>query len=348
MDSAPVSPSSAPATSTSTSTTTSTAKASPAPQAASTKSTPTANPAVQPSSKSANATPPPSTPSTASATEAPQGETPAERKARLLKYKVDGKEFSVDVNSLSDEEIVTKFQLGEAGRVRMQKAAELMKLKEARDEAIKNDPFDALQKEYGIDVLKLAEQRLIEQFRQEQLPEHEREKIRLQQELEAERAKLRSYEEAQQRAQQEALETQIIEQTQRDFAEALEVGNLPKNRMTMSMMAEIAMAALDHGVELTPKQIAAEVNERLQASSKHVFSSLKGEQLVKYLGDDVVREVLRYQVDKVKAKAPSFVEPPAEAQAVAKEKAAVSKEDFKRPARAEGIKDYMRNLKRGF
>ena len=50
------------------------------------------------------------------------------------------------------------------------------------------------------------------------------------------------------------------------------------------MMAEIAEAALDYGVELTPSQMAGEANKRLETIHRRQLQGLKGEQLLRYLG----------------------------------------------------------------
>ena len=78
------------------------------------------------------------------------------------------------------------------------------------------------------------------------------------------------------------------------------------------MMAEIAESALDYGVELTPGQMAAEANKRLETIHRRQVQGLKGEALLKYLGDDVVTEAIRAKLAATKGSvaAPSAPPPP--------------------------------------
>jgi hypothetical protein len=47
--------------------------------------------------------------------------------------------------------------------------------------------------------------------------------------------------------------------------------------------------------------MAAEVKAKLSGLGKQVFSGLKGEQLISFLGADVVREVLSHSISAVRA-----------------------------------------------
>ena len=78
--------------------------------------------------------------------------------------------------------------------------------------------------------------------------------------------------------------------------------------VVLPMMAEIAEAALDYGVELTPAQMAAEANKRLETIHRRQVQGLKGDALLKYLGEDVVNEAIRAKLAGVRgatAKAPT-------------------------------------------
>jgi hypothetical protein len=76
------------------------------------------------------------------------------------------------------------------------------------------------------------------------------------------------------------------------------------------MMAEIAESALDYGVELTPSQMASEANKRLETIHRRQVQGLKGEQLLKYLGDDVVTEAIRAKLAATRGSAAAPSTPP--------------------------------------
>lgn len=305
-----------------------------APAPASTTSTPS-TPASTPSGSGGSSTPTSPTSSSGTATrsagqqkgtlpppnhpdaEKPAGttQTPAEKvEAARRKYqlKVDGK---IQEMELGDDEVAVRLQKSMGAEKRMQEAAQLRKQQQEWIEALKADPFSALKDPaFGVDLEKLAEDRLIQKYRESQMPEHERRLLEKEREISQYKQR-----EAQVKAQQEAkvrgeMEQRVFQEMERDFAEALAGEELPKNRQTMVLMAEVARANLEHGIELTPKQMASEVNARMRDMNSHVIRQLKGEQLAKYLGDDVVKEILRHSISRVKpAQPPAFERPAAPA-----------------------------------
>lgn len=266
----------------------------------------------------------------AAALPAPGEETPAEKKRRTLKLKVDGKEEEVDVDGMDDAELATHIQMSKAARKRMQEAADHRKELESYKsqfqqlkELGKSSPQEALEKLFGVNPREFAENYLKGIYSEEAMPEGERKHLQLQRELEAREAKIREYEEEKSRAVKEAEEARLSEsraaqdkivheEYQRSFAEALEVSGLPNTRETLFEMAKIAKLNLQHGIELTPQQMAHEVKKRLSGTTQAVFKNLKGAALESYLGADVVKEIVRMSVEKVRsAKKPAFSAPAA-------------------------------------
>jgi len=249
--------------------------------------------------------------------EAPAGETAAEKKRRLHKIKVFGKEEEVDLDSLSDEDYVRYIQKGKAADIQMQEAARIRKEWEEVRKFIKENPFEALKHEaFGLDLDKLAEERLAQKYQEMTLPEAEREKLELKRKLEAYEKREQEFRLQQERAQQEALQKQVYEETQNLFHQALNSEGIPQTRETMFMMAEVARHGLDAGIEYTPQQLAAEVKRKMGDLHTRFVTNLKGEALVKYLGDSVVKEVLAHAVQQAKAKRKPNVAPPVEEQKV--------------------------------
>ncbi len=260
---------------------------------------PAAAPAVTPSSPlpttntpaPAKATPPVTPPAPA-----PVAETPAQAERRKYKLKVDGQEREEE---LSDDEVTARLQKGTAAEKRMQEAAEVKKQFRAFQEAVKKDPVAALKDPaFGLDLRKMVEDQIIQEYQNSLLPEPDQKELTYKRELEKRDAEIKAFKDAQATAQREAVEMQVYQETRRDFEAALEKENVPKTRRTLSLMAQIAKTAAENGVTLSPSQMAAEVNETLKADHQHVVSSLRGEQLATYLGPDVVKEILRYSVEK--------------------------------------------------
>lgn len=250
--------------------------------------------------------------------DAPPAETAAEKKARKLKLKIFGKEEEYDLDNTPDEDVTRDLQLGKAARKHMQEAADLRKKFMEAVEMGKADPAVALKELFGIeDPDAYWEERLSkkygDQVKEAQMtPEQKRIA-----ELEAKHAE---YEKAQAEAKQtrekaarEAYESKVLQEMQTEFAEALQAAaDLPQTQETMMLMAEVAKLRASQGIELTPQQMAHEVRRRLQSSHKSVFGSLKGDKLLGYLGDDVVKEVIRARIEKTKVPVSQIAQPPAE------------------------------------
>lgn len=278
------------------------------------------------------------------------GETPAataERKARKLQLKVDGQLSEVDLDSLSDEDLSLKLQMAEAARKRMQEAAELKKKFENAVKLIKENPFEALKDPvFGLDLEQLAEQHLAEKYRMEIMPEPERKQAELERRL-AEFEKREATRLAELEAEQEReLTERIYKETEQTFHQALEAAELPKNRETLQAMAQIAQLNLEHGIEMTPQQIAHAAGEQLKGRSQHFLRSLKGQALLSHLGPDVVKEVMRMEVARVRGQPVTPQEP---AQAAPAEE---TPEDRKRdrspePRRRDSITQ-LKKLVRGY
>ncbi len=219
-------------------------------------------------------------------------------------------EFSLKVGGkvqdleLTDSEISTRLQKAMGAEKAFQEAAEERKKKAAFDEAFKKDPFSAA-KEYGLDLDQLAEERLIRRFQEEELKKQDPaafERQQLQKQVDEYRAREESAkQEAHQKAQAE-YDAKIGQQLEAEFQKALDTSGLPKDRRFVRAMAEVFDINLEHGVELTADQCAAEVGDRIREEHQYVTKTLKGDALMKHLGDDVVAEVVKYHIAKFKPK----------------------------------------------
>lgn len=302
--------------------------------------TPTASSTPTPTTAKPTGTPPPNSKfaDKPTATEPPATEARKEAERRRYKLKIDGE---VREEEMTHEEAEVRLQKAYAAEKRMAEAAKIRKEDAARREAIRAGKLDALEPEERTALRKAIEDQILAEYQEQALPEHERRVLEAQREAEKYRAEIEQYHAEQERVAQEHLERQVFEQTEREFTEALEAEGVLKTRQTLAMMAEVASTALDNGIELTPRQMVAEVNRRLADQTRHVVSGLKGDALAKFLGEDVVKEILRHSVEKFRATPPAPAAP-----------APVVEGDDESPAvsRAKGLRTYAdvrRDLRRG-
>ena len=241
---------------------------------------------------------------------APKAPTAAERRKYALK--VDGQEIEEE---LSDDEIRVRLQKAHAVDKRFQEVAQQRKSIEEALKTIKTDPAKALKEIAGLDLDEWAEKRIMERYQEAMMPQEEREKTELQRKVAEYERMIEEQKTAAETAKQQAYEQQVFEKTEQEFIQAVEQLGYDKGfsrTVLVPMMAEIAESALDYGVELTPGQMAAEANKRLETIHRRQVQGLKGEQLLRYLGDDVVTEAIRAKLAATKGSvsAPSAPPPP--------------------------------------
>jgi hypothetical protein len=242
---------------------------------------------------------------------APKAPTPAEKRRYALK--VDGQDIEEE---LSDDEIRVRLQKAHAVDKRFAEVANQRKQIEAALNQLKTDPAKALKEIAGLDLDEWAEKRILERYQEAMLPEAEREKAEMQRKLADYERQFEEQKTAAETAKQQAYEQQVFEKTEQEFISAVEQLGYDKGfsrTVLVPMMAEIAESALDYGVELTPSQMASEANKRLETIHRRQVQGLKGDQLLRYLGDDVVTEAIRAKLSATRgtAAAPSTPPPPA-------------------------------------
>jgi hypothetical protein len=239
---------------------------------------------------------------------APKAPTAAEK--RKYQLKVDGQDIEEE---LSDDDVRVRLQKAHAVDKRFQEVASQRKAIEEALKTIKTDPAKALKEIAGLDLDEWAEKRILERYQEAMLPEAEREKAEMQRKLADYERQFEEQKTAAETAKQQAYEQQVFEKTEQEFISAVEQLGYDKGfsrTVLVPMMAEIAEAALDYGVELTPSQMAGEANKRLETIHRRQVQGLKGEQLLRYLGDDVVTEAIRAKLAATKGAVPTAPTPP--------------------------------------
>jgi hypothetical protein len=234
--------------------------------------------------------------------QAPAAPKPPEK--RKYKLKIDGQERE---EAYSDEEVAVRLQKSLAAEKRMQEAAEVRKKWAQLQEIAKQDPATLFRELVGADPMKWAEQQVAEKWKLEVMPEQERKVYELEQQLKQYQQREQMTQKQKQaefaKQQEAALEAQL----EKDFQAAFQASELPYTPENLEVFGKIALDAHDLGMELTPAQMAAEAKRELsrresetETKYKGKFTGLKGKELLEYLSEPVVREVLRAAVEKYK------------------------------------------------
>lgn len=243
-----------------------------------------------------------------------KAEAKAEAARRKYRLKVDGEEQELE---LDDTEVTTRLQKAHAAEKRMSEAAEIRKAFQEVMGRLKEDPFSVLQDPaFGIDLDALAEQRLAEKYQraldEQNMTEEQRALRDAQAQADEYRKKVEKFESEQKAKAQQEFEAKVQADIHSRIESALKSEGMEPSYETLYEIAEVGKLSLQHGIDLTPEQLAAEVKarraEREGKFKKQLLSGAKGEQLIQLLGPDVVKEVIRAQLATMKAPQ-SFAKP---------------------------------------
>jgi hypothetical protein len=204
-------------------------------------------------------------------------------------YEIDGK-----VQRLTRTQARTLIQKAAAADKRLQEAAEKRK---SLDELLKlaDEDFEAFLAKQGKDPQKAIAALLERKAKLELMTPEQRERAKLEADLAAERAKTAKVE-AERKAQQQAeLDKRNEEHLAQQLIGVAEKYQLDKTPETLEGLADVAYDLLSYGVVPTVDQVAQEYirreAEHIEKRDRKVMSKLKGEKLLKYLGDAVLKEI---------------------------------------------------------
>lgn len=251
--------------------------------------------------KSAPTKNPGAIPGTQPETSAPQ-QTKAEQIAeakRKYQFKVDGKEWEEE---LDDVEVRSRLQKSHAADKRMQEAAELRKKFNDAIAYGKDNVAEAVKSLFGMDLDEWAETRLEQRFKEATLSPEQKERAQMEKELAKYRKQEQEARETQERTAKQKYEDEIWQSTEKDFLGALNKMGYSQDtsKFLLPMMASLADAALDADMELDSELLAHETQKHLRTVNQKRLGALKGDNLLSELGPEIVKEVLRAQLSKVK------------------------------------------------
>jgi hypothetical protein len=226
---------------------------------------------------------------------------PEPPKPALKKVKVGGREELVD-----EDELVRTYSKYKAGEDKFREAAALEKKLRAFTEAFEKDPLSVLTSgKLPIDRKSLGEKLLLEALEEEMLDPRERE-------LRTAQAKLQEFETREQAAKREAEEREVEQRKEikrqeitKLFTQALESTPLSRDPETAALamrdMAMMLRAAKERGIEVSSEDLAKHVHSKYHKSMYSLANSLEGEDLIGFLGEDVVKKIRKADLARLKS-----------------------------------------------
>lgn len=231
------------------------------------------------------------------------GETAAQTAARLYKVKVDGEEMEVD-----EAELLRGYAHQKAASKRMADAAAERALAEEVMGIFKSNPKQAFEK-LGLNAKQFAEQLLMEEMEESVLTDEQKEVRELKRFKESIEQREKAAREKESADAEEAFRTQVAQELQTNIVTALDSAELPKNEFTVSRMAFYLESCLKAGYNATPQDVVSHVKAEYEKELKGLIGGFKDDQLMSFLGDDVVKKVVKGHIAKTGVKKPAVVKP---------------------------------------
>ena len=227
---------------------------------------------------------------------------------RSFVLKVDGKEFTKEIDLNDEDAVRAELQKAYKGQLTMQAKAEQEKLFKEFLEGVQADPFKMLkQLNPEFDEVAYANAQFDKMLKaQEMSPE--------QKEAADREAKYNEAIERADRLEKEANDRQRNEENAKltagfkdSIEQALEADSeLRSDPMTVSRVAHHMHQAALKGIELEPKQVLDSVKNEIREQFKRSAGMLKDQNLLsKYMGEDLTEQLRKARVEKVQKKVPT-------------------------------------------
>ena len=215
---------------------------------------------------------------------------------KKFRYKADGQDIEEE---LDDTELTKRLSLAKGAQLKMQQAAEAQKQKDALEgevkqllEMLRTNPLGLLKnKELGVDVRKLVEDYIKEDFAEQERAKQDASKTPEQKALES---AIKEAEEAKKELERikkesadrefEAATKREMESYQNEFRKAISAGDLPESPYIMAKMADMMLTATKAGVAVTPAELVPLVREQYIQEFKAMIGAK--------VPDEVIEEIL--------------------------------------------------------
>lgn len=233
-------------------------------------------------------------------------EKPSEPKPEAPKAKAPEPIVEIDGRKLTPAEIKRELEKARGAEQRFREAAERSKQVEQFLEAFKKDPLSVLQQDgLPINRKELGEKLLLAELEREMMDPRDlklKEYEAKLQEVETEKQKAAREAEEHQMNQKRELKRQEISQM---FVKAMESSPLSKDPETAALamrdMAMMLRAAKERGIEVSPEDLAQHAESRYNKGMYALAQRLEGEDLIGFLGEEVVKKIRKADLARLKA-----------------------------------------------
>lgn len=236
----------------------------------------------------------------------PIGETAKQRERRILETTVNGRKIKVD-----EQTLLKDYSKYTAADEKFREAADIRKKNEDFERRLVEDP-EAFLNDDRIPRAKrreIAEKILMRELEEEMAPQKSAAEIKMEN-LQRELDKYKEKETEDQTASEQAEFAKIVDSRReaiaKTFQEAIAISPLSKEQGTSAEvvreMATYMRLCKQAGYDVSPKELADHVESRFMNSYKALTGSMEGEDLVNFLGGDIVKKIRLYDLSQLEAR----------------------------------------------
>jgi len=229
-------------------------------------------------------------------------ETPAQAERRKLKAKVNGKEVEV-----YEDDVLRDYQKYSSADEKLREAAQKRKDIDAFYSQLERDPESILNDpRLPINKQELAMKWLTEQINEEikYTDPRDKEMDDIKRQLAEYQNRDKQVEETQKQAEHRQLVESRREAIGNTLSEAMALSPLSKNpevaAATLREMALHMRLCKDAGYDISPQELAQHVEKKNLQSYQGVAGRLEGDELISFLGEDIVQKIRRADLSRIK------------------------------------------------
>lgn len=230
---------------------------------------------------------------------------PEPKKPNFKKVKINDREEMVD-----EDELVRSYSKTKAGEDKFREAAELKKQADQFLEAFKADPLKVLSDaKIPFNRKELAEKWLLAELERDMADPRDLALQERDAELKGYKDKEAAIEQDRKDAEHEVKREAKRSEISQMFTKALEATPLSKDpQVAASAMRDMALylrTAKDRGLDVSPDELAAHVNDKYYKGMRALAGQLDGNDLIEFLGKDVLAKIRKSDLSALKSREPA-------------------------------------------
>lgn len=224
-----------------------------------------------------------------------------EVKKALKKIKWRGKEVELD-----DDSITSYAQKGFDAEEKWHEASRMKKEAEQFMSRLKSDPLSVLKDpNIGVDFKQIAEEFIWEQIQDERLTPEERERRKIEKELNEYREKDRKAREDEEMKRNDEIRQTMRADFDRKIAETLSKSGLPRSKHMLEKFSMYLLHDVRRGIERPMEVYVDAVRKDYIDDMQHFFGESPADLLVKFIGDKNMKKIREHDIKSVKSPTPN-------------------------------------------